>query len=67
MVVTSVPSAWTARQVHDFDGDAVDEHRARAALAGVATDLGAGQAAEIAEEVNEQLRAARPRGRNGGR
>src|SRR5215467_846969 len=35
-------------------GDAVEEHRARAALARVAADLRAGQAAEFAEEVDEQ-------------
>ena len=37
-----------------LDGDAVDEHRAGATLAGVATDLCAGHAAEIAKKVNEQ-------------
>ena len=37
-----------------LDGDAVEEHRAGAALARVAADLGAGHAAEIANEVHEQ-------------
>ena len=37
-----------------FDRDAVDEHRAGAALAGVAADLGAGEAERLAQEVHEQ-------------
>ena len=36
------------------DGDAVEEHGARAALTGVASDLGAGRAAEVADEVHKQ-------------
>ena len=37
-----------------FDGDAVQEHRAGAALAGIAADLGAGERRELADEVHEQ-------------
>ena len=37
------------------DGDAVEQHGARAALARVAADLGAGDAAEVANEMDEEL------------
>src|SRR5215467_5826449 len=36
------------------DRDAVEQHRAGAALARVATDLGAGHTAEVADEVDEK-------------
>ena len=52
--MTVAPSACTARHVHDLIGDAVEEHRAGAALARVAADLGAGQPDDVAKEVDEQ-------------
>ena len=54
MVVTSEPSACTANIVQDFDAAAVEQHRAGAALAGVAADVGAGQIQLFAKEVDEQ-------------
>ncbi len=53
-VRTSCPSAWTASIVQDFTGAPSYEHRARAAVRGVAADVGAGQPEALAQQVREQ-------------
>ena len=53
MVVTLAPSACTASTVQDFTAHAVQQHGAGAALAGVASDLRAGESG-VAEEVHQQ-------------
>ena len=54
MVVTDEPSAWTASIVHDFTARPSTMDGARAALAGVAADVGAGQAQVLAQQLDEQ-------------
>ena len=54
MVVTSPPSACAASIVQRLHRPAVDVHRARAALAGVAADVRAGQSELLAQELDEQ-------------
>ena len=54
MVVTSAPSAWTASTLHDFTLRAVEVDGARAAVAGVAADHGAGLAELFAQVLHEQ-------------
>ena len=54
IVVTSVPSACTANIRHDAHRGAVDQHRARAADAVLATEVRPGQPALLAQEVGER-------------
>ena len=54
MVVIDVAVHLDGEARARFHGDAVEEHRAGAALAGVAADLGAGEPGELADEVHEQ-------------
>ena len=60
MVVTAEPSAWTANMVHDFALRPSIEHRAGAALAGVAADVRAGEIQLLAQEVRRAACAAPP-------
>ena len=54
IVVTSRPSAWTARRQAGHDAPAVEMHRAGAALAVVAALLGAGQRELLAQHVEQR-------------
>ena len=54
IVVTLPPSAWTASIVQDFTAVAVDVDGARAALARVAADVGAGEVEFLADQLDEQ-------------
>ena len=54
IVVTVAPSAWTASIVQLFTALAIDVDGARAALAGVAADVGAGQVEVLAEGLDEE-------------
>ena len=53
-VRSSSPSAWAASMHAGLDRPAVDDDRARAAVAGVAPDVRAGQLELVAQEVHEQ-------------
>ncbi len=53
IVVISEPAACTASIRHDADGLAVEQHRAGAADAVLATDVGAREPEVLAEEVGE--------------
>ena len=54
MVVIDEPSAWTASIAHDFTARPSTMHGARAALAGVAADVGAGEAEVLAQQLDQQ-------------
>ena len=54
MVSTSAPSAWTASKVQLFYRNAVDMNQASAALAGVATDMGAGEPQLLTQHRGKQ-------------
>ena len=54
MVMTSAPSACTASMRHERTRLAVHEHRARAAHAVLAPEVGAGELELLAEEVGER-------------
>ena len=54
MVVTLAPVGLTGQHGAGLDRLAVDMHDAGAALAGVAADMGAGQAQVLAQELDEE-------------
>ena len=54
MVVISAPSAWTASIVQRLRAPAVHVDRARAAVAGVAAGVRAGEPEHVAQEVDEE-------------
>ena len=55
MVVTSMPSAWTASTVHDFTDSPSRWTVHDAARRGVAADVGAGEPEALTQEVDEEL------------
>ena len=55
------PSACAASTVHDFDRLPVQQDRAGPAGAGVAADVGRGEAGHVAQEVHEQRAVRAPR------
>ena len=52
-MVTSRPASWPSGDEAGADRLAVEEHRAGAAVAGVAADLGAGQAELVAQHLGQ--------------
>ena len=54
IVVTCLPSAWTAKTLHDFTASPSIEDGARAALARVTGDVRSGESGHLAQVVDEE-------------
>ena len=57
------PAAWADRRQAGADGLAVEQHRAGAAIAGIAADLGAGQPQILAQHLRQPAHRRRCDGR----
>ena len=49
------PFTWTASSMQLFTGASVEDHRAGAAVAGVAADVAARQVEVVAQEMDQEL------------